>query len=40
MSEVLRELVVALSLDSLGFARNLRTIGKQIKGSRRCGCKR
>lgn len=31
MSEVLRELVVALSLDSDNFARNLRTINKQIK---------
>ncbi|MEG0512827.1 MAG: phage tail tape measure protein [Clostridia bacterium] len=31
MSEVLRELVVALSLDSDHFARNLRTLGKQIK---------
>jgi len=31
MSEVLRELVVALSLDSDNFARNLRTINQQIK---------
>lgn len=31
MSEVLRELVVALSLDSDSFARNLRTINQQIK---------
>jgi len=31
MSEVLRELVVALSLDSDNFSRNLRTINKQIK---------
>ena len=31
MSEVLRELVVALSLDSDNFARNMRTINKQIK---------
>ena len=31
MSEVLRELVVALSLDSDNFSRNLRTINQQIK---------
>jgi len=31
MSEVLRELVVALSLDSDNFARNMRTINQQIK---------
>ncbi len=31
MSEVLRDLVVALSLDSDNFSRNLRTINKQIK---------
>ena len=31
MSEVLRELVVALSLDSDNFARNMRTINAQIK---------
>ena len=31
MSEVLRELVVALSLDSDNFSRNLRTINHQIK---------
>ena len=31
MSEVLRELVVALSLDSDNFSRNLRTINNQIK---------
>lgn len=31
MSEVLRELVVALSLDSDNFTRNLRTINQQIK---------
>ena len=31
MSEVLRELVVALSLDSDSFSRNLRTINQQIK---------
>ena len=31
MSEVLRELVVALSLDSDNFSRNLRTINAQIK---------
>lgn len=31
MSEILRELVVALSLDSDNFSRNLRTINQQIK---------
>jgi hypothetical protein len=31
MSEVLRELVVALSLDSDNFSRNMRTINHQIK---------
>ena len=31
MSEVLRELVVSLSLDSDNFSRNMRTINKQIK---------
>ncbi|MEA5013439.1 MAG: phage tail tape measure protein [Candidatus Limiplasma sp.] len=31
MSEVLRELVVALSLDSDNFSRNMRTINQQIK---------
>ena len=31
MSEVLRELVVALSLNSDNFNRNLRTINQQIK---------
>ncbi len=31
MSEVLRELVVALSLDSDNFSRNLRTINQQIR---------
>ena len=31
MSEVLRDLVVALSLDSDNFSRNLRTINRQIK---------
>lgn len=31
MSEVLRELVVALSLDSDNFSRNMRTISKQIQ---------
>ena len=31
MAETLRELVVALSLDSSNFSRNMRTINKQIK---------
>ena len=31
MSEVLRELVVSLSLSSDNFSRNMRTISKQIK---------
>lgn len=33
MSEILRELVVALSLDSDNFSRNMRTINQQIKES-------
>ena len=31
MAETLRELVVALSLDSSNFSRNMRTINQQIK---------
>ena len=31
MAETLRELVVALSLDSSNFSRNMRTINAQIK---------
>lgn len=31
MAETLRELVVALSLDSSNFSRNMRTINRQIK---------
>ena len=31
MAETLRELVVALSLDSSNFSRNMRTINKQIQ---------
>ena len=31
MAETLRELVVALSLDSSNFSRNMRTINLQIK---------
>ena len=31
MAEVLRKLVVALSLDSSNFSRNMRTINQQIK---------
>jgi len=31
MAETLRELVVALSLDSSNFSRNMRTTRKQIK---------
>ena len=31
MAETLRELVVALSLDSSHFSRNMRTINQQIK---------
>jgi len=38
MSEVLRELVVALSLDSDSFARNLRTINQQIKEAESTFC--
>ena len=33
MAETLRELVVALSLDSSNFSRNMRTINAQIKES-------
>ncbi|MBR6954580.1 MAG: hypothetical protein IKH77_06050 [Clostridia bacterium] len=31
MAETLRELVVALSLDSSSFSRNMRSINRQIK---------
>ena len=31
MAETLRELVVALSLDSSNFSRNMRTINQQIR---------
>ena len=31
MAETLRELVVALSLDSSNFSRNMRSINQQIK---------
>ena len=33
MAETLRELVVALSLDSSNFSRNMRSINQQIKES-------
>jgi phage-related protein len=32
MAETLRELVVALSLDSSNFSRNMRTINQQMNG--------
>ncbi len=34
MAETLRELVVALSLDSSNFSRNMRTINQQINDSK------
>ena len=37
MAETLRELVVALSLDSSNFSRNMRTINQQIKEAESTG---